>query len=194
MKLIAALIIGYLIGSVNISIIISKYGLKDDVRSHGSGNAGATNTARVFGMKYGVITFVCDFAKGVIACAAGRLLGAETGLALAGAACLIGHIFPVYFGFKGGKGVATGAALALMMDWRIFAAAIGMFIIVFILSRYVSLSSLCATITVGVTSLFFNPELSLKLLGLFAMVVVVFMHRSNIQRLANGTESRFKAK
>lgn len=119
----ACLALGYLIGSLSVSILISKYIFHQDVRTLGSGNAGAANAARTLGAGVGLLTLLGDFLKGVISMLLGSCLGGATGLAIAGAACMIGHCFPIYFGFKGGKAVATAAAVALMIDWRVFLSA-----------------------------------------------------------------------
>ena len=125
----ACLALGYLIGSLSVSILISKYIFHQDVRTLGSGNAGAANAARTLGAGVGLLTLLGDFLKGVISMLLGSCLGGATGLAIAGAACMIGHCFPIYFGFKGGKAVATAAAVALMIDWRVFLSAFAVFAI-----------------------------------------------------------------
>ena len=122
-RYLACLALGYLIGSLSVSILISKYILHQDVRTLGSGNAGAANAARTLGPRVGALTLLGDFLKGIISLLLGSWLGGTTGLAIAGAACMIGHCFPIYFGFKGGKAVATAVAVALMLDWRVFLSA-----------------------------------------------------------------------
>ena len=136
----ACLALGYLIGSLSVSILISKYIFHQDVRTLGSGNAGAANAARTLGAGVGLLTLLGDFLKGVISMLLGSCLGGATGLAIAGAACMIGHCFPIYFGFKGGKAVATAAAVALMIDWRVFLSAFAVFAIVAALSKTASTS------------------------------------------------------
>ena len=113
MKLLLCAIAGYLLGSISVSILVTKYIFHDDLRQQGSGNAGATNAARVYGLGAGVLTFAGDFAKSILAMLLGRGLGGVMGLAVGGAACLLGHCFPVYFKFKGGKAVSAGAAVLL---------------------------------------------------------------------------------
>ena len=108
MKLLLCAIAGYLLGSISVSILVTKYIFHDDLRQQGSGNAGATNAARVYGLGAGVLTFAGDFAKSILAMLLGRGLGGVTGLAVGGAACLLGHCFPIYFKFKGGKAVSAG--------------------------------------------------------------------------------------
>lgn len=202
LRIIASLVTGYLLGSVVSAILISRLLFKEDVRLKGSGNSGATNAARVYGLPFGILTFVGDFLKGVLACLAGWLIGGSNVLAglpdggsvclaAAGAACIIGHCFPVFFDFKGGKGVSVGAAIALMLDWRVFLIGIGVFLIFAIATRIVSVGSILGAIAVGVASVFFKDELILKLLGIFAAVMVVIRHYPNIIRIINGTEKTF---
>ena len=119
-KYIASACIGYLSGSINTGVLASKYLYKDDVREHGSGNAGATNMARTFGLDAGAVTLIGDMAKTVFSMSTGWILEKKWGMAIAGAACLVGHCYPIFFKFKGGKGVAVGAALSLMIDPRVF--------------------------------------------------------------------------
>ena len=183
-------ILGYAVGSVVAAILISRIFFKDDVRLYGSGNSGATNAARTYGLGFGVLTFVFDFLKGLLACWLGRLIAGDAGLALAGFAAVIGHCFPAYFGFKGGKGVSVGAAFALMLDWRIFFAALILFIVLAAVTRIVSVGSITATACVGVLSLVI-PENSLcRVMGLAAAITVIIMHRSNIVRLFRGEEKQ----
>lgn len=189
-KTILSAVIGYLLGSVVAAIIISKLFFKEDVRDLGSGNSGATNAARVYGLGFGVMTFIIDLIKGVAACALGRLIGGDLCMATAGIACLIGHCLPLWFGFRGGKGVSVGAALALMIDWRIFVIAIAVFLAAVLITRIVSLSSLCGTLIVGVLSAVLAGSPYLKAAGVIAALIVFFMHRSNIKRLASGSERR----
>lgn len=189
-RVLASLAIGFLLGSVVTAILISKLVFKEDVRDKGSGNSGATNAARVYGLPFGVLTFIGDFIKGVAACLLGKLIGGSCCMAAAGAACMLGHFFPLWFGFRGGKGVSVGAALALMIDWRIFAVAIAVFAIVVFSVKIVSAASIAATVTVGALSLILAPEPVLKLTGAVAAVAVIIKHIPNIKRLIAGTERR----
>ncbi len=189
-RVILSLIAGYLIGSVVAAIIISRVFFREDVRLRGSGNSGATNAARVYGLPFGVLTFLIDFAKGVLACALGRALCGGAGLACAGFACVLGHCFPAFFRFRGGKGVSVGAAFALMMDWRIFVAAIAVFIIFVSITKIVSLGSISATVVVGVLALLIPEHPAVRALGLAAAVVVIAMHHANIGRLFRGEEKQ----
>ncbi|MBQ9536087.1 MAG: glycerol-3-phosphate 1-O-acyltransferase PlsY [Clostridia bacterium] len=192
LKYAAAVVIGYLLGSISTAIIGSKLLFRKDIRTQGSGNAGATNSTRVYGVMFGIMTLAGDFLKGLAACLIGRALGGVPALALAGAACLLGHCFPVYFSFKGGKGISTGAAIALMIDWRVLALALGLFIVIVAITRIVSPASVAAAVAVGVGSLLFSREPWLWALGIFTTVLVVFMHRANIGRLIRGEEKQFR--
>ena len=122
MELVLSAVIAYLLGSVCASIPLSKRCMGEDIRQKGSGNAGATNAARVFGLKAGLVTLALDMAKTVAAMLIGKVLAGVTGEALSGAMCIIGHCFPLYFGFRGGKGVSVGAGLGLMTGLPVFGA------------------------------------------------------------------------
>lgn len=185
---------GYLLGSVSFSIILSKLQYKKDVRSSGSGNAGATNVARVFGMKAGIFTLVCDILKTLLPMALGLALDGYLGVAIAGVGAILGHCFPVFFGFKGGKGVSVAAAIALFCDWKCFLICIALFLVIVLITRYVSLGSVIAVTLFPITAALFSLGTERVILAVFTAVLVVFMHRSNISRLISGTESKFKPK
>ena len=188
---------GYLLGSVMSAIIISSLVYREDVRKYGSGNSGATNAARVYGFVIGLSTYLGDFLKGVLACLIGKLLGGWTGasaeicLAVGGFFAIIGHSFPVFYRFHGGKGVATGSAFALMLDWRIFVIALAAFILVVIITKIVSAASISSCIAVLIGSLIFAEAPAAKILGAVAAILVIAMHWQNILRLIRGEEKRF---
>ena len=184
-------VLGYLIGSISVSILLSRYVFHNDVRTHGSGNAGAANVARVMGFGAGALTFLGDCAKGLLAMWLGRLIAGETGLCIAGIACLLGHCFPVFFHFKGGKAVSTGAAVALMLDWRLFLLAVAVFVLMAFVFRTASISSMSAAVAVGFAAPFFVHEPAFLILSTFAAVLIVVMHQANIRRLIHGTEPKF---
>ena len=184
-------VLGYLLGSISISILISRHVFHQDVRQSGSGNAGATNVARVFGLGAGVLTFLGDFAKTLLAAWLGSLLGGVIGSCLGAAFALIGHCFPGYYRFRGGKAVSAGAAAALVIDWRIFVLAVAVFALAALLSKTASVSSMSAAGMVAVGTILFAPSTAQLLLGLFTCALVLFMHRSNIRRLIAGTEPKF---
>lgn len=194
MKYALIALIAYLFGSFCASIPLSKKFCGSDVRTHGSGNAGATNVARVFGMKAGLITLLCDMAKTLISAAIGNALCGVYGMALAGTMCIIGHCFPIYFGFKGGKGVSVGAALGLICGWKVFLFIMAVFFLVAVLSRKVSLGSMCAALALPISALLFDCHNALIFMCVFSALLVVFMHRGNIKRLINGTEPDFSPK
>lgn len=187
-------LVAYLLGSISASIVLSKLVFRTDVRKQGSGNAGATNVARNFGMKAGVATLLGDMLKTVVAMGIGVLLGGELGKAVAGIACLLGHFFPVFFGFKGGKGISVGAVVAVFVGWQHFAFVIAMFVLGMALTRIVSVGSVMAAAGLPVALLLFGgtkPEIVLSLVG---ASLVIWMHRQNIKRLIRGEEKKFQPK
>lgn len=191
-KYLVIVVAGYLLGSVSMSISFSRRILGEDVRHKGSGNAGATNMARVYGMRAGALTLAGDMAKAALAMLIGWLLLSDRGLAAGGIACIVGHCFPVFYGFRGGKGVSAGAAIALAIDWRVFLVVAGVFFIVAFASKKVSLGSVCAAVSISAASLLFQVGTPKLILALCGMVLVVFQHRGNIKRLLHGTEPDFK--
>ena len=146
LKYILAAVAGYLLGSLSFSLLLTRLRYGKDIRECGSGNAGATNAARVFGLGAGLWTLAGDMAKTAAAGLLGRLLGGELGLSLALAACLLGHCFPVYHGFRGGKGVSVSGCIALMLDWRMFLIILAVFALAAVLSGRVSLGSVTAAL------------------------------------------------
>ncbi len=182
---------GYLFGSISSSVLLSKKMYGTDIRTHGSGNAGATNAARVFGMGMGLITLLCDAVKMAAAVYIGRWLGGDIGFAVGGAACLIGHCWPVFFRFRGGKGVSVGAMLGLMIDWRVFLCLAAVFFGLFALTRTVSVCSVGAAAALPVLAFLFRCPLPHCLLAVFTGLLVIFAHRSNLVRLANHQEAKF---
>ena len=182
----------YLVGSISFSIIMSKI-LGGDVREKGSGNAGATNMARVYGIIPGIITWLMDVLKTVFCIWAGTKLMGDWGLTVAGSACIIGHCYPIYYGFKGGKGVSVGCALALMIDLRVFACVMTVFFILAFATRKVSLASVCATTSILIFGPVFHVGLARMMLACVGVLLIDYRHRENIKRLLNGTEKDFKA-
>lgn len=211
-------IVSYLLGSISFSIIFTKKLCNNtDIRSLGSGNAGLTNVLRSVGVKAGILTLIFDFAKGAAAVYSGRMIfqyfGALSGMPpyfaqygayLAGLCCMVGHIYPLYFGFRGGKGVLASAAMLLVLDWRLFLVAIGIFALTFVLSGIVSLGSILAAVSFPVANFLFLyffdyatmaavPQSYVWGTTLFACVIafiVIWKHRENIKRLKNGTEKK----
>ena len=201
-------LVSYLIGSVSFAVIVSRVGAQDDVRRHGSGNAGMTNILRNYGKKMAALTAIGDFGKGVVAVALGRLLfpllaGEAAALVdagyVAGFFVILGHLFPLYFGFRGGKGVLTGLGVLLMLDPVVFAILLVLLLPVVFLVRIVSLASvlgyaLFPVFTVVVHWLRGDPFLFKLCFAVCIAAIGIFMHRSNIRRLLNGTEYRFGQK
>ena len=192
-KIIATVILSYLLGCLSLSIFLSKRLLGKDIRSCGSGNAGATNMARVYGLKMGLLTLLADAAKAVAAMLIGSFLLGEDGLCLAGCMCLIGHCFPAFHNFRGGKGVSVGAATVFFIDVRAGLISAAVFFLVAVLSKRVSLGSVCAAVAIFISSLLLGLSTPKVILALFTMITVVARHKENIKRLINGTEPAFKA-
>lgn len=193
------LLVSYLLGCLNGSVMTSHFIIRDDVRHHGSGNAGLTNFYRTYGARYALCVILCDMGKTVLACLIGGylfrwVLGDWTlGVLVAGLGCELGHMFPVFFGCKGGKGILSGGTLVLMLSWKVALIAWGLFAAFWLLSRYVSLGSITATLSMPVSVYFLLGHSWLyTLLALVAAVLVVWCHRENIQRLLSGTEKKFK--
>ena len=184
---------GYLLGSLSFSIIISCLFLGRDIRKHGSGNAGATNMTRVFGWVAGVATLAFDVLKALAAMLIGRRLLGDAGVCLGGMAAMLGHCFPLFHHFKGGKGIATGAAIGFMIDWRVGVSIVVAFLIGALISKKVSIGSIAAAITIIPATWIFAPRPSMIALSVFASVLAITRHHENIKRLRAGTEPDFRA-
>ena len=193
-RIAACIAAGYLLGCLNGAILVSHVLLREDVRSKGSGNAGLTNYLRNYGGWATALVALIDLAKTVLACLIGMwLLPADPALGkmIAGAAAQIGHIFPLYYGFHGGKGIVCAGAIALMMDWRIFLILFGIFLIIFLTTKLVSLASITAAACYAAAFiLFYHNHLWVAVLGVEVAALAVFMHRSNIVRLLRGQETK----
>ncbi len=196
-------LIGYVLGSFNFALIISKKLYNDDIRSYGSKNAGTTNMMRTYGKKAAGLTILGDILKGVLAVIIGSFaMGATLGGYLAGLFCVIGHVFPVFYGFKGGKGVATAAATILVLNPFVFLCVIAVFVLTVAISKYISLGSVLAAAVFPLltyTSLFGSesniPHKGFAFLFSFIMAaIVIIKHSSNLSRLAHGTENKFSFK
>lgn len=187
------IIVSFILGSVNLSILISQ-GLGGDVRSHGSGNAGATNMARTYGLGAGLAAMAGDMLKTVAAMLLGCWMLGDWGLACAGAACMLGHCFPLLYRFRGGKGISAGGAIAFAIDWRVGLVVLGVFLLGAFLSKKVSLGSVLAALAITAASLLFGVSTPRLLLAIFAMTLAIWQHRENIKRLIAGTEPDFRAK
>ena len=188
--LVAAL--AYLLGCCNGAILTSKVFLKEDVRTHGSGNAGLTNFQRSYGGWLTLVVIAVDVIKAVLACLLGRwLIGSDSAMMLGGLCVIVGHMFPIFFGFRGGKGILSGAAVAAIMDWRIFLMILVVFAIAVALTRYVSLGSClaAAVFPFGFLWRFWGDWATVIMAALVAAGAIV-MHRANIVRLVQGTERK----
>lgn len=204
-------VISYLLGSCNFAIIIVRLLKGEDIRKFGSGNAGLTNTLRCFGKGCAVLTLIGDLSKGVVAVLLSRWIcslmnaginGGDTHYIgyVAGFFAILGHIFPIYYGFKGGKGVLVGVSIFIVTDPPTFGILILIFIIVLSISKYVSLSSIISAlsapfVTFSVHCFIHHTDMKISLLyavlSLLMASVIIYMHKSNIERLRNGTENRF---
>lgn len=184
----------YLLGCFNGAVIVSKYILRDDIRDHGSGNAGLTNFHRTFGGALTFVVILCDVLKAVLAVLLGSWLFVGDpllGKYYAALFCLLGHMFPCMFHFKGGKGILSGGTVALMIDWRIALVVWGGFLILTILTRYVSLGSLWAGASFPFISWYCYPDVRVAALAFLLGGLVVWQHRANIRRLLAGNENKF---
>ncbi len=223
----AVVVVGYLLGSINFSIIVTNIYIRKDIRNFGSGNAGATNVLRSVGKVPALLTFAGDFAKQVAAILIGRLI--FTGMLpqaidnldillryasyLAGISCFLGHIFPLFFRFRGGKGVTTAAAMMLLIDWRVFLIEFAVFVIVMLCTRIVSLGSVICGILYPVTTFLVAYFVDYRkvihtsdapytltyviIATVFAALVGIIMvvkHRANIVRILQGTEQPIRSK
>lgn len=203
-------VIAYLIGSINFSIILSKRMAGFDIREKGSGNAGTTNMLRAVGKKAAVITLICDILKGVvsilIAVLAGKIvknLDNVLLVQLAGIFVIIGHTFPVFFKFKGGKGIATALGVLLMINWQIGLICLIFALVLMALTKMVSVGSIAAAILFPILVAFIdqnyivqtsNSNWSYLVFSIIVALLVIFNHRANVQRILNGTENRLSFK
>ena len=202
-KLAMVFVLSYLLGSINSAIIVSKFKLKDDIRKFGSGNAGGTNALRTMGLGGAMLVFLGDGLKAAVAMVLTKILfpaaeytGVLSGgaiLLLSGIFVIIGHIYPVFFGFKGGKGVMTIAVIICVFNYIIGIIGVSVFILCVAISRFVSLASMLAVVSVSVCFFIFHPgEHIVQAIGVVMALGIIFSHRQNIKRIFNGTENKFK--
>ena len=188
-------LVGYLLGNLNGAVCMSAL-MNDDVRSHGSGNAGLTNFIRNYGAGRGVYVLLIDAGKAALACVAGGLLlrqyaTFQMGSAIGGLAVMLGHAFPALLGFKGGKGILCGLFIAVVTDWRIALIILAVFAIAYFTTQYVSLGSVLAAVAFGVGFVIFHlDEPVVMICGAVMGALAVFMHRGNIVRLLKGQERK----
>lgn len=189
-------VLGYLLGGINGAVLLSKLVEKDDVRRHGSGNAGFTNFFRNYGKRTSLLVILIDAAKAAVSCLLGGWLlgkyGLRTeGLLLGGLAATLGHDFPAFLGFRGGKGIVCGFATALVTDWRVGLILFAVFALVYFLTHYVSLASVLCALGFFVSFWLFYPgrPFVLILSGCLS-ALAIFLHRENIGRLVRGQERK----
>lgn len=179
----------YLIGNISSAILISKMIAGIDIREHGSGNAGTTNVLRTLGKKAAAATLVFDVFKGVVAVLIGRFVGGEELAMICGLAAMIGHIWPAMFGFRGGKGIATGMGVIITTTPILALICIVIGIGLIIITRYVSLGSITGALLMPISA-YFLYDMNYVIWGLSFAVIALYTHRSNIKRLLQGNESR----
>ena len=199
-------IIAYLIGSINFSVIISNKMAGFDLRDKGSGNAGSTNVLRTVGKKAAVLTLVCDVLKGVVAILIAKLVGnigntfdSALLVQIAGIAVVIGHTFPIFFKFKGGKGVATSLGVLVTTNWQIGLICLVFALVLIVLTQMVSVGSIAAAILYPVLTLFISEHYiatgsGYLVASIILAVLVVFNHRANVKRILTGTENKISFK
>lgn len=196
-------LIGYLLGSLNFALILSGKMYKDDIRKHGSKNAGTTNMMRTYGNKAAGLTILGDMLKAVVAVILGALLmGLYFGAYAAALGCVVGHVFPVFFGFKGGKGVATAAAAILVLNPLAFLCVLGVFLLSVLFTRYISLGSVLGAAVFPLITFYtcYGSKTLASgsgfafLCAFIIAVIVIVKHHANLTRLAHGTESKFSFK
>ena len=193
MVLLLPAVIAYFCGCFNGAVIVSKYILRDDVRSHGSGNAGLTNFYRTFGGPLTAVVILTDVLKAVVAVlvASALLGGTDFAKYWAGLFCLLGHMFPCMFHFRGGKGILSGGAIAIMIDWRVALVVWGGFLILAVATKYVSLGSCWAGASFPFATWFVFWDPILLVLAVLMGGLILWKHRENIKRLLAGNESKF---
>ncbi len=195
-SILLAAVVGYLLGNLNGAVGVSKLFSHDDVRSHGSGNAGLTNFVRNYGGWMTLLVLAIDIGKTVLACLIGGALLSPYGLTMEGKmigaiAVTLGHDFPALLGFRGGKGIICGVSIAFSLDWRIGTLILSVFLVLYLLTGYVSLGSIAGGVFLMIGFIIWWRENPLVMAGgIFLGALAVFMHRSNIKKLIQGTESK----
>jgi len=192
LKYIIVAILAYTIGSFSSAYVLGKVLKNKDIRAYGSGNAGATNAVRVFGKKIGAMAFLLDVLKGVLAVYIGNMILGYDGKLIAGLFAVIGHNWPIFFNFKGGKGIATSFGIWLSIHWPSAVITLIVFIIVAITTKYISLSSISSALAAPIAVLIMKRPFDMKffIVILLLSILAVFRHRSNIKRLLEGKEYR----
>ena len=197
-SVLVVVLLSYFLGCFNGAVLISSFVIRDDIRGHGSGNAGLTNFYRTYGARYALGVILLDMGKTALATMIGGYMfhclynDWTLGVLVAGLSCIIGHIFPAFYEFKGGKGILAGSVLVIMLDWRMALVAWGLFMLLWLASRYVSLGSIAAAASVPVSAFFLYDRPVYVIMCFVLAALVIWSHRSNIKRLLTGTESKFK--
>ena len=200
--LFVVLFAAYLIGSINTAIIVSGKIYHDDIRNYGSGNAGFTNIMRIYGKRAAIITFVCDFAKTVVAIMIGWCYLGYLTATVAGFMCFLGHIFPLYYRFRGGKGILCLTAMLFMLEWRVFLILLVIFLLIVKMTKYISFGSILGgmlypllfnRMNSGISNYFEGLGIC-QMVAILVAVIVVIKHWPNLKRIFNGTESKFEFK
>lgn len=204
MSYIIIAVIAYLIGSVNFSVLISKKMAGFDVREKGSGNGGTTNVLRTVGKKAAVLTLIADVLKGVFAIFIAWIVGkfvesnSATLVQLAAIGVVVGHTFPIFFGFKGGKGIATSLGILLLLNWEIGLICLIFAISLMAITRMVSLGSISAAVLFPILTIFIKEHYLVNgnyfIFGIIMAAFIIFNHRSNVKRILNGTENKLSFK
>lgn len=192
MKTFIIILLSYLIGCFSSAYFLGKISKNIDIRSYGSGNAGATNALRVLGKKMGILTFILDILKGVIAVFLGQFILGFSGGLLASIFVVLGHNFPIFLGFKGGKGVATSLGVLLILNWQTGLICLLIGVVFIVITKYVSLGSVMASITAPIVIVLTSDSIdkSLYLTTLLLALLSIFRHRANIIRLCRGEENK----
>lgn len=194
-------LVGYLLGSINFAIIICKRMAGFDIRERGSKNAGTTNVLRTVGKSAAAMTLICDILKGVVAVLLAMLAAhiwddadPESLKYLAGLMAIIGHTFPIYYGFRGGKGVATSLGVLLIVNPEIGLICLVFALVIIIATRWVSLGSIMAATLFPILTIFMADSFCAKVISIIMALLVIFNHRTNLKRLKDGTESKISFK
>ena len=194
-KYILVIVIGYIMGNFASSYFVGKLLANIDIREHGSGNAGAANTFRGLGATAGAIVFVCDVLKGILATAIGLwITGSRAGAMLAGGMAVIGHNWPVFFRFKGGKGIAASFGLIIVLFPKIALILFAAVVPLMLITRYVSLGSITAAVLLPVLLVAYQEPPNIVLIGILLAVLAIFRHKDNLVRLWEGTENKISFK
>lgn len=195
-SILIAVLAAYLLGNLNGAVCMSALLAHEDVRNHGSGNAGLTNFVRNYGAVKGLAVFAIDAGKAAVACLLGGLLLKPydcqlIGMTIGGLSVMVGHAFPALLGFKGGKGILCGLFVAVVVDWRIALIILGVFILIYVITKYVSLASVLASLAFAICfALFHYDNLYVMIGGILMGSLTIFMHRGNIARLIKGQERK----